>query len=227
MQLYQRWISAFLVFAVFLSYPCQAFALSGDPIDRMTFFGDSTTAHLALRGGIPKERVWSGAGSTVLFETVNAVKCVHLQKENRDVTVAEAVRCKKPQILVITVGVSGGAGRLTRESFVDIYRELLLSVQNASPETKILVQSLLPLSDRSVKHYKRLTKEAVLQANVWLRELCEEMRIPYVDTHAKLIDPDTGYLKPEYQNDEYMHLTAAAYEIILENLRSYAKKIGY
>ena len=227
MQLYQRWISAFLVFAVFLSYPCQAFALSGDPIDRMTFFGDSTTAHLALRGGIPKERVWSGAGSTVLFETVNAVKCVHLQKENRDVTVAEAVRCKKPQILVITVGVSGGAGRLTRESFVDIYRELLLSVQNASPETKILVQSLLPLSDRSVKHYKRLTKEAVLQANVWLRELCEEMRIPYVDTHAKLIDPDTGYLKPEYQNDEYMHLTASAYEIILENLRSYAKKIGY
>ena len=227
MQLYQRWISAFLVFAVFLSYPCQAFALSGDPIDRMTFFGDSTTAHLALRGGIPKERVWSGAGSTVLFETVNAVKCVHLQKENRDVTVAEAVRCKKPQILVITVGVSGGAGRLTRESFVDIYRELLLSVQNASPETKILVQSLLPLSDRSVKHYKRLTKEAVLQANVWLRELCEEMRIPYVDTHTKLIDPDTGYLKPEYQNDEYMHLTAAAYEIILENLRSYAKKIGY
>ena len=227
MQLYRRWISAFLVFAVFLSYPCQAFALSGDPIDRMTFFGDSTTAHLALRGGIPKERVWSGAGSTVLFETVNAVKCVHLQKENRDVTVAEAVRCKKPQILVITVGVSGGAGRLTRESFVDIYRELLLSVQNASPETKILVQSLLPLSDRSVKHYKRLTKEAVLQANVWLRELCEEMRIPYVDTHAKLIDPDTGYLKPEYQNDEYMHLTAAAYEIILENLRSYAKKIGY
>ena len=227
MQLYQRWISAFLVFAVFLSYPCQAFALSGDPIDRMTFFGDSTTAHLALRGGIPKERVWSGAGSTVLFETVNAVKCVHLQKENRDVTVVEAVRCKKPQILVITVGVSGGAGRLTRESFVDIYRELLLSVQNASPETKILVQSLLPLSDRSVKHYKRLTKEAVLQANVWLRELCEEMRIPYVDTHAKLIDPDTGYLKPEYQNDEYMHLTASAYEIILENLRSYAKKIGY
>ena len=227
MQLYQRWISAFLVFAVFLSYPCQAFALSGDPVDRMTFFGDSTTAHLALRGGIPKERVWSGAGSTVLFETVNAVKCVHLQKENRDVTVVEAVRCKKPQILVITVGVSGGAGRLTRESFVDIYRELLLSVQNASPETKILVQSLLPLSDRSVKHYKRLTKEAVLQANVWLRELCEEMRIPYVDTHAKLIDPDTGYLKPEYQNDEYMHLTASAYEIILENLRSYAKKIGY
>jgi lysophospholipase L1-like esterase len=53
------------------------------------------------------------------------------------------------------------------------------------------------------------------------------MQIPYVDTHSLLIDPNTGYLKPEYQNDEYMHLTAAAYEVILGNLRSYAKKIGY
>ena len=227
MRLYRKWISAVLAFAVLLSYPLKSFALRDDPVDRMTFFGDSTTAHLALRGGIPRERVWSGAGSTVLFETVNAVRCVHLYRENRDLTVFEAVRYKKPQILVITLGVSGGAGRLTKENFVSIYRELLLSVRRASPETKLLVQSLLPLSDKSAKHYKRLTKDAVAQANEWVRELCGELDIPYVDTHAKLIDPETGYLKPEYQNDEYMHLTSAAYEVILENLRSYAKKIGY
>ena len=227
MQLHQKVYSVFLIFAFLMSFPLKTVADSDDPVERMTFFGDSTTAHLALRGGIPQERVWSGVGSTVLFETVNAVKCVHLQKENRDLSLTEAVALKKPRILVITVGVSGGAGRLSRESFVSIYRELLLSVRKASPETKLLVQSLLPLSDRSVKHYKRLTKDAVVQANGWVRELCEELQIPYVDTHAKLIDPNTGYLKPEYQNDEYMHLTAAAYEVILANLRAYAKEIGY
>lgn len=227
MQLHKKVCSVLLIFAFLMSFPLKTVADSDDPVERMTFFGDSTTAHLALRGGIPQERVWSGVGSTVLFETVNAVKCVHLQKENRDLSLAEAVALKKPRILVITVGVSGGAGRLSRESFVSIYRELLLSVRKASPETKLLVQSLLPLSDQSVKHYKRLTKEAVVQANGWVRELCAEMRIPYVDTHAKLIDPNTGYLKPEYQNDEYMHLTAQAYEVILANLRAYAKEIGY
>ena len=227
MQLHKKVCSVLLIFAFLMSFPLKTVADSDDPVERMTFFGDSTTAHLALRGGIPQERVWSGVGSTVLFETVNAVKCVHLQKENRDLSLAEAVALKKPRILVITVGVSGGAGRLSRESFVDIYRELLLSVRKASPETKLLVQSLLPLSDKSVKHYKRLTKEAVVQANGWVRELCAELQIPYVDTHAKLIDPNTGYLKPEYQNDEYMHLTAQAYEVILANLRAYAKEIGY
>ena len=227
MQLHKKVCSVLLIFAFLMSFPLKTVADSDDPVERMTFFGDSTTAHLALRGGIPRERVWSGVGSTVLFETVNAVKCVHLQQENRDLSLAEAVALKKPRILVITVGVSGGAGRLSRESFVSIYRELLLSVRKASPETKLLVQSLLPLSDQSVKHYKRLTKEAVVQANGWVRELCAELQIPYVDTHAKLIDPNTGYLKPEYQNDEYMHLTAQAYEVILANLRAYAKEIGY
>ncbi len=227
MQRYRKWISAFLIFAFLLSAPLKTAAAEDDPVDRMTFFGDSTTAHLALRGGIPWERVWSGIGSTVLFETVNSVKCVHLRREDRDLTLPDAVALKKPEILVITVGVSGGAGRLSREAFTDVYRTLLLSVQKASPETKILVQSLLPLSDRSVKHYKRLTKESVIEANDWLKALCEEMQIHYVDTHSLLIDPETGYLKPEYQNDEYMHLTAAAYEVILGNLRSYAKKIGY
>lgn len=226
MHFFRKFFILFIVSFIVISIPTRLLADS-DPISRMTFFGDSTTAHLALRGGIPKARVWSGASSTVLFETVNRTKCVHLHDENRDLTLVQAVALKKPQILVITVGVSGGAGTLDRERFTDIYKELLLSVQRASPETKILVQSMLPLSEKSVKHYKKLTKEAVAEANLWIRALCMEMRIPYIDTHAKLIDPQTGYLRPEYQNDEYMHLTAEAYRVILENIRSYARDIGY
>lgn len=206
---------------------CRYPVLADDPVLHMTFFGDSTTAHLALRGGIPWERVWSGAGNTVLFETVNRTRCVHLTKENRDLTLADAAALKKPQILVITVGVSGGAGMLSRERFTEIYRELLLSVQKASPETKILVQSMLPLSDQSVRYYKRLTKEAVVEGNLWIRSLCMEMRIPYIDSHSLLIDTKTGYLKKEYQNDEYMHLTAEAYRVILENIRTFAIDLGW
>ena len=218
----------FLVFIVFLTAIGSSVRLSAaEPLAQAVFFGDSTTAHLALRGGIPHSRVWSGKGSTVLFETVNRTRCVHLAAEGLDLTLPEAAALKKPEILVITIGVSGGAGTLPREVFTEIYRELLLSVQKASPKTKILVQSVLPLSDRSVKHYKRLTKEAVLQANLWISELCEELRIPYVDSYSELIDPETGYLKAEYQNDEYMHLTSAAYTVILENLRMRAAELKY
>lgn len=206
------------VFLFLISIPLQT--VGGDPLENVYFFGDSTTAHLSLRGGIPRERVWSGLGNTVLFESVNRTKCVHLYRENRDLSLADAAALKKPPILIITIGVSGGAGNLSREKFVAIYRELLLSVQKASPRTRIFVQSILPLSDRSVKYYKRLTKDAVVQTNLWIRALCIEMRIPYIDTHDLLIDPLTGYLKREYQNDEYMHLTGEAYRVILEHIRT-------
>lgn len=195
-----------------------------DILDHVVFFGDSTTAHLAVRGGIPEERVWSGAGNTVLFETVNRTKCVHLEDENLDLSLAEAVALKKPEILVITLGVSGGAGFLPREKFVEIYREMLESVKAASPDTRIVVQSILPLSDKSVNHYQKLTRESVVEANCWISELCMEMGIPYVDTHSKLVD-ETGYLRILYQNDEYMHLTRAAYAVVLDSIREAVKDI--
>ncbi len=225
MPLFRKLFSLFLVCSLFVSMS-PAVRAADDPISRVTFFGDSTTAHLSVRGGIPKSRVWSGAGSTVLFETVNKIKCVHLS-DGTDVTLYEAVKRKKPQILVITVGVSGGAGVLSKERFLSTYKEMLTSVKKASPETKILVQSILPLSDKSVKHYKHLTKASVTEANGWIRTLCREMGVPYLDTHSVLIDPATGYLRAEYQNDEYMHLTKAAYAAVLQNIRTELQKLGY
>lgn len=226
MLLFRKLLSITLSCAFVMSFSLTLRA-ADTSLDRVTFFGDSTTAHLSVRGGIPKGRVWSGAASTVLFETVNKINCVHLSAENRDVTLAEAVRLKKPQILVITIGVSGGAGVLPKERFTATYREMLSSVRRASPSTKILVQSILPLSDRSVNHYKSLTKSAVTEANSWIKAICREMGVPYLDTHSLLIDPDTGYLKAEYQNDEYMHLTSAAYAVVLENIRKKIDSLGY
>jgi len=224
---FYRKIFLFVAVFIFILSPRTALLRAeGDIIDRMTFFGDSTTAHLAVRGGIPKERVWSGAGNTVLFETVNRTKCVHLEEENLDLSLPDAVAMKKPEILVITLGVSGGAGFLPKDKFIAIYREMLESVEKASPDTRIIVQSILPLSDKSVHHYRQLTRESVIEANCWISGLCTEMGILFVDTHSKLVD-ETGYLRVIYQNDEYMHLTKAAYAVVLDSIREAVGENGY
>jgi len=185
------------------------------------FFGDSTTAHMAVRGGVPAERVWSGEGSTVRFSAVNREKCVKLHTGEL-VTLRSAAARIKPSVLVITLGVSGGAGVLCEADFKSIYKNMLLSVKEASPGTKIYVQSILPLSDKSVNHYKKITKEAVLEANSWVREVCASLGVPYIDTHSLLTD-ESGYLKKEYQNDDFMHLTGSAYEVILDNIQKFIR----
>ena len=57
----------------------------------------------------------------------------------------------------------------------------------------------------------------MLRANIWIRELCLELGVPYIDTHPLLLDSN-GYLKKIYQNDGHMHLTRAAYSVVLENI---------
>lgn len=213
-----RIISALLLAAaVLLGTSGNAGATDGDMLDKVVFFGDSTTAHLAVRGGIPRERVWSGEGSTMLFTSVND-KSVKIGDEL--MSLAEAAHRYRPEILVITVGASGGAGFLNESRFKAIYGKMIDGVRIASPGTKVIVQSIYPLSDKSVKYYKKLTKQAVADANEWIRDVCRERGVPYLDVHS-LLAGDDGYLRPEYQNDEYLHLTAAAYAVILNNLRSY------
>ena len=211
--------SLFFISALIASLCTPSYA--ADSFDSAVFFGDSTTAHMAVRGGIPQSRVWSGKDSTVRFSSVNKEKCVYAGGVS--LTLAEAVKKYRPPILVITVGVSGGAGVMSKDSFQNVYRQMLQSVMAASPDTQIYVQSILPLSDRSVEYYKKITKDAVLEANSWIREVCASLSVPYIDTHSLLTD-ENGYLKQEYQNDPYMHLTASAYKAIISNLRKNIKK---
>lgn len=198
---------------VFASVPSVSAA---DIPEEVIFFGDSTTAHLAVRAGVPKNRVWSGAESTVRFSTVNTARCVHLPT-GEDVTFFQAMQKIKPSVIVITLGVSGGAGVLSEKDFKAIYEKMLSSAAKASPNTKVYVQSILPLARESARYYKKLTKEAVVTANGWIREVCELYSVPYIDTHDLLTD-ESGYLKREYQNDEYMHLTAKAYKVVLDSI---------
>lgn len=183
--------------------------------EKIVFFGDSTTAHLKLRGGIDASRVWSGQSNTVLFSSVNDVRPIYFADENRSYSLGEAVGKKHPPILVITLGVSGGAGMMPEEKFKSAYKKMIDTVREFSPDTILFVQSILPLSEKSKKHFNLLTKEAVEEANVWIKQVCCEEDVAFIDTYPLLCD-ENGYLKKIYQNDEYMHLTRKAYEVMLE-----------
>lgn len=218
-------VTAIIIFAASAICVCAAENVSPLSENDIVFFGDSTTAHMKLRGGILAERVWSGKANTVLFRTVCEGKPIYFEDEERAVSLAEAVREKQPKILVITLGVSGGAGFMPKDKFISVYENIIATVRENSPDTLLFVQSILPLSDKSARHYDKLSKQAVTEANGWIRQVCEENCVPYIDTHKLLTDSD-GYLKKIYQNDEYMHLTSAAYKVIIENIYSFISNSG-
>jgi hypothetical protein len=118
--------------------------------DSLCFLGDSLTAHLISRG------VLSGGRSTrqVLATEMGMLNlnseitsaCVILPEDGRQMTAAEAVSIKKPPVLIVTLGTDWGVSYLDKEDFKYCYSKLLNALKSASPDTKILLQSIFPVT---------------------------------------------------------------------------------
>ena len=190
-------------------------------IDSMIFFGDSNTDHLRsygmLTGGRDTTQVWSPKSQTVtLSSEITNVKIVY-PETGEEMTVSAAAALKKPKYLVISLGTNGVA-TLTESQFKYCYNKLITAIKQASPDTKIIVQSIYPVTS----WYKGFSNEKIDNANKWLLELAEESGVKFVDTASVLKDSD-GALKESFNSDheDGYHVNAEAYEKILHYLRTH------
>ena len=193
-------------------------------IDSMIFFGDSNTDHLRsygmLKGGKNTTQVWSPKSQTVTLNSeITNVKIVY-PETGEEMTVAEAVALKKPEYLVISLGTNGVA-ILTESQFKYCYNKLITAIKQASPHTKIIVQSIYPVTSS----YTGFSNEKINTANGWILEIAEESGIKYIDT-ASVLKDENGAMKESFNSDHHdgYHVNAAAYEKILNYLRTHGYK---
>lgn len=199
-----------------------------DPIDRMTFFGESTTAHLALRGGIPSERVWANASGTMKLDSGILSKSVTDPRTGQARTVIEMAATYQPQCLVLSFGLNGIL-HFSKSTGVYLhdYRRLINAVHEASPNTQILLQSVYPVAAAAYQtdwHFSESPEEInrkICALNECLAVFCaDDIALTYCDTAAVLTD-DCGFLRADYTTDG-IHLTQAAYLAVKDALRKIA-----
>lgn len=190
--------------------------------DSLTFVGDSLTAHLVSRGvlsdGTNTRQVWKTQSNMMnLNSEIDKVK-VGLPGTGTFVTIAEAAAQVKPAILIITLGTDYGVSYLTEEEFKAAYGKLIKGVQESSPATRIILQSIFPVTDGC----KVLSNKKIDTCNVWVREIAASNGCRYLDTQSVLKDSRNN-LKDEYcSSDDGIHLTADAYKVILQYIRTHA-----
>lgn len=198
---------------------------------RFVFVGDSTTCHLIDRGVLPSgtdtAQVWVPRnGTMMLTPAVTELKIVH-PASGRELTVAEAAAIDRPAYLVLTVGLNG-AHTFTEELYKHSYGKLIDAVRSASPETRILVQSVFPVAKNETAWTSVTPAELnrrIDRLNSWAKELCETYggKVRYLDTQSVLRDPD-GFLRSAYEAGDGVHLTAEGYRAILGYIRTHAWK---
>lgn len=190
--------------------------------DSIVFVGDSLTAHLIrsekLTGGRDTKQVWRAENNMLnLNSEVTSAKIVYPETGDK-LTIAEAAAQKKPEILIITLGTDWGVAYLNEKDFKSCYTELIKDIQKASPNTKIILQSIFPVTADCAL----LDNAKIDNANKWVKAIAADTGCRYLDTQSVLKD-DKNFLKAEYCNSsDGIHLHDAAYEVILQYIRTHA-----
>ncbi len=201
-------------------------------LSSLTFLGDSTTYGLIEAGVLPDgkdtEQVWFGVtGRTITFSYVETVKVTNDRSDKEGMTIVQMAAQEKPEVLVITLGVTGGVSSgLSKEAFSALYSKMITDILNASPDTKIICNSIYPVCKSiSSDLAPRIDNEKISAANEWILQVVQDRyeqgnAVYYLDSYSSLIGAD-GYLPENFSNGDGLHLSALAFQKVLSLLRTH------
>lgn len=109
----------------------------------------------------------------------------------------------KPKVLVMLIGANNF------NTMLNNYEQILISIKNNLPNTKVVLLSLTSMSGE----YWGKHNEIATYNNVIIKLLAEKYDYRYVDLYTPLFDLTTQGIKPEYTTDGG-HLTEKGYEVL-------------
>lgn len=124
-----------------------------------------------------------------------------------------------PQKLFLLTGVNDVSHDLTTDSIVAIMRTTIDRIQRESPDTKLFLQSLLPINE-SFGRYKKLTgkTDMIPEINARLEALAKEKKIVFINLFPLFTEKGTNVLRSNLTNDG-LHLNEEGYEIWVKAIR--------
>ena len=194
-----------------------------DYIDNITFLCDSPFTWLKLFGLLPggqdTTQVWTGPeGTMTLGYLLNGFEILDpIDNELR--TIPDAVALHKPPVIMITVGINGVA-LWNEEQFREAYLQLIDEIEAASPDTVILLQSILPIAPSYV-HWGMITNASITAANAWILDIAGQRGLHYLDTFSVLVGED-GNIRPELVQSDGLHANEDGLDLALQYIRTHA-----
>lgn len=192
-----------------------------DYIDSMVFLGDSTTYGLGFYDVVSDTQVWTPASGTLTLSLWSIATIVYeAGTENEaELTIAEAVAQKQPAYMVLTLGVNG-VSFLDQATFIDEYTKLVNTIKEASPNTKIILNSIYPVTTTYDASGSGITNAKIDSANLWVESVATSTGVKYLDTQSILKD-ENGALRTDYSNDNALHLTGDALGLVINYIRTH------
>ena len=193
-------------------------------LDKIIFLGDSTTYGIGFyydKGYTdlcPPSQIWTPSSGTLTLSNQSTATVVY-PPTGAEIPIVDAVTDAKPEIMVLTLGVNG-VSFMDEQWFVDEYSALINTIKTASPETKIILNSIYPVA-ASYKHIDSISNEKIRAANEWIQTIAETTGCKYLNTYEILVSAD-GTLPESDHNGDGIHLSGETFGKVMEYIRTHA-----
>ena len=191
-------------------------------IDGLTFLVDSSAIGLRdyalLTGGTATTQVWGSTAGNIPAGNLADFR-IRYQAEGTEISPIEAAAKAQPARLVIILGTDG-LDNVDESSFVEGYVSLIKGIQQASPNTVILVCSVSSVAT-SYSGVDGVNANTIKTVNGWIRTVCMRTGVYFCDT-ASAVNDRAGWLDGDYAAANGKSLNTAGLQRILEYLRTHA-----
>lgn len=189
-------------------------------IDKIIFLGDSTTHGLAAYNVVDPNHVWTPASGTLTLDHWSYTAIVY-PDTGEEILIPAAVELKKPEYMVITLGING-VSFMDEDYFIETYTALVKAIQAASPDTKIILNSIYPIA-ASYANQGSINNQKIDTANTWVLRVAEDTGVRYLNSCVVLKGED-GFMPESYQNGDGLHPTGEAYGYVIDYIRTHGYK---
>lgn len=130
----------------------------------------------------------------------------------------------KPAKIFLLIGINDVSHGLSVETLVSRYEALVEKLRKEAPETRLFIQSVMPVNNAFGRYKNLKGKESVIrELNSRIKDIAGSHGAVYIDLWPALADGPEGNLKREFTNDG-LHLLGAGYEAWAECLRPYVEE---
>ena len=194
-------------------------------LDQFIFLGDSTTYGLGYyydhgyKDLVPPTQVWTPTSGTLTLDQWSYVAMKNPETDEEQM-LTDLLSLKQPKYLCITLGVNG-VSFMKEDYFKQSYTSLVQKVQELSPDTTIILNSIYPVTSGYEAKNNGINNLKIEAANLWIASIAQSCGVHYLDSASVLRD-DNGRLPDSYTNGDGLHLNGEAFGLVVEYIRTHA-----
>ncbi|MCK3684728.1 GDSL-type esterase/lipase family protein [Maribellus sp. YY47] len=130
----------------------------------------------------------------------------------------------KPAKLFLMIGINDMSRSIGQDTIVDNIAKIIDEFQTKSPDTKIYLQSILPVNDNFTNYKKHAAcQKQVPEINKELKKLAAKRKITYIDLFPHFTNETGIQLNEKYTNDG-LHLMGDGYLVWVDLIKDYVNE---